>query len=98
MTKPVDLIVANVMHESVGKLAGVERLYHSLTGNKMSRSESDDAADVVTSLIARDLLKRLADEAPLIDVFAALAAVKAPSSKSDIKEGMQAVRDRQEAK
>lgn len=95
--KPIDLIVANVMHESADRereaepiVAIVKKLSRHMPGVSVDDMMGEFSADT-----ARVLLTRIAREAPLSHVLKALAAVGAPSSIDMINEGRQAVKDRQ---
>lgn len=90
---PIDLIVATVMHEAVAQVQLYERIAAKardiIPGCDMSVLQVgvDDA-------IARQLLLRIAKEAQIKHVYAALKAVGAPSSAELIQDGLQAVTDR----
>lgn len=90
-TKPIDLIVANVMHDATDALKKFDILLKAAerVGGRLM-----DGTDLNVE-VARKLLCEIAHEASSTDVFRALAAVGAPSSIGDIKDGLQAVRDRQ---
>ena len=92
MTKPVDLIVANVMHEAVDQMAIIDRVTDA------ARKAFPDAAlqfdGNAHEIIARMLLRRIADDAPMASIYASLSASGAPGSLDLVKEGLQAVKDR----
>jgi negative regulator of sigma E activity len=98
-TRPVDLIVANVMHDAVGQKSGAEDLMHRLA--KALKAEGMKNVPPVPKLeldpheVARTLLCRIAHDASIKVVFSALKAASAPCSSSDITEGIQAVLDGQ---
>jgi hypothetical protein len=99
MTKPVDLIVANIMHEANSLNITDKVLLDTLeqvAGRRPPASVAKTARAVLLEQIARKLLCEIAHGAPMVGVFKALAAVKAPSSIADIEDGMQAVQDRSE--
>lgn len=92
MTKPISLIVANVMHnvsDEIGKLDdminGVRKIIPGSAKFERPKSLNVD--------IARSLLCRIAHEARDDLVFKALEAVGAPASVEMIEEGLQAVKD-----
>ena len=100
MTKPVDLVVANIMHEAVD--LDIDRLARSLieniTGRDQAKKHQTAIDEAVLQLIARKLLYEVAHDCPIADVLAALKAVKAPHTLSDLSDGLQAVRDRMGSK
>lgn len=90
ITKPIDLIVANTMHESVSAVAQlrtIEGLISRLGGKTV-----DDFN--VHNEIARKLLCSISHEADMAKVFVALLAVGAPCTAEDIAEGLRAVKER----
>jgi len=92
MAKPVDLIVASTMQSFVRHL--------HIASHVLGRKKAPLIATVPTyavEQVARQLLIEIAHEADIDIVYAALAACKAPDSPDMIKEGLQAVRDRQKA-
>lgn len=100
ITKPINLIVANKMHEVVEQIAVVDRAMQSMKSlaNKagiQSPPVSAVSAEDHASDIARSLLCAIAHSADMAKVYSALAAVGAPKTEADIKDGLQAVRDGQ---
>lgn len=92
MSKPVDLIVANTMHE----LMDLVRTEEIIWGQKSVKSMASLPSSAV-ELCARHLMIKIVRDADIEQVYRALAACLAPSSPDMIKEGLQAVRDRQKA-
>lgn len=90
--KPVDLIVANVLHDATG----VEREVSSVKSDGKALYD-DDMRRTLQEATARRLLMDIADQAALPNVLRALAAVGAPSRIEDIAEGIAAIRERQTA-
>lgn len=97
MTKPVDLIVANVMHEASDALPAAEAIRRRF--DDMIRAAPGGVAQSMPPLpdtndeIARGLACRLAHQASLSVVYGMLAAAGAPASAEMIREGLQAVKD-----
>jgi hypothetical protein len=99
--KPIDLIVANIMHESHAVVsdfhARVDHLRRvaKLAGYDADINELGFHGGTIADEIARKLLCQIAHDARIADIYVALASVKAPASAEMIKEGLQAVKDRQ---
>lgn len=94
--KPVDLVVANTMHEAVQAINAASS--HVGTLQKMLEklgatvtSAMPDASDAV----ARKMLCNISHEVPIAVVMKALASVTSFKTLGDINDGLQAVRDRQ---
>ena len=85
MTKPIDLIVANAMHEYVSKLLLARDLAKAL-GAKGTFFTDEATHDVM----ARSLLCNISHDAHIGKVYAALQAVGAPCSADDMREGVKA--------
>ena len=85
-TKPIDLIVANAMHEFVGKIALARKLVKAI-GLKNVTAEIDAEA---CEQMARQLLCDIAHEASISKVHEALKIVGAPHSADDMMEGVRA--------
>jgi hypothetical protein len=99
--KPVDIVVATLVHELVAIIDGNNKITNdliellgSITGKKPDRPRVELQPDMLNQ-VARRMLCTLAHETTMPVVFAALKAATAPSSVDDIKEAIQAVRDRQ---
>ena len=97
MNKPIDLVVANVMHEAIELDNQVAKLETAAvrSGLKISKKERDAINANVAESVARQLLCQSAHDCPISTVYAALKAIKAPATTTDILDGLQAVRDRQ---
>lgn len=93
MSKPIDLIVANHMHDVVSGAIQKIALLQSL-GVDDKRITLENAVKQGADYIARDLLCSIAMSADIRKIYAALKAVGAPDSAAMIREGIQAVRDR----
>jgi len=92
MSKPVDLVVANIMHEAVSLLDVTNLLTDILAQTKGKRSKEDK---MILDAVARKLLCSISHECSIATVLAALEAIKAPSTLAMISEGLQAVKDKQ---
>ncbi len=97
MNKPVDLVVANVMHE--GSAFNVHddevvRAAIEIAGRKADTTNIKNVKRALAEMVARKLLCEISHQCSTKTVMAALKAVKAPSSIDDILEGLQAVEDR----
>lgn len=84
MSKPVDLIVANALHDLAQRHEEFPPLVRALI---------DKHADRRNEAAARDLLVQIACGAGIGPVCAALAAVGAPSSAEEIGQRFDAVRE-----
>ena len=93
MTKPIDLIVANVMHEAAPLAAQLDRLIGILRQRMPQGATLLGDADPRDD-VARKLLCVIAHDASMSVVYAALKVCDAPCSAELIGEGLQAVRDR----
>ena len=93
MSKPVSLIVSNVMHDAADAIRKMEILAKAAQ-KLLPEGVRLDLPDIPTD-IARKLLCEIAHEAPAGIVFKALEAVGAPASTDLISEGLQAVKDMQ---
>lgn len=87
MSTPVELIVANVIHQLVSGIGELPDNLKELMGRQ---------SDVVLEDTARQILCQIAHESNIRIVFAALAAANAPSNKDDIKARLVAAKDAQE--
>lgn len=85
--KPVDLIVANTMHEAAERIESLSDFIRAL-GFKKSEIDAQ-----MNKEIARNLLMDIATQGNIKVVYAALKAIGAPSSADDIAVGLQAVRE-----
>lgn len=100
---PIDLIVAMGMHEGLDKLKELQARDDAIKSLKRDLeaqigpvvSEPPSAAASFYPELARALLCAISHRANLVEVFRALAAVGAPSSIDMLKEGIQAVKDKQ---
>lgn len=92
ISKPVDLIVSNVMHNAADGVKKLEALVKAM-GRLLPEARAE-IPDVPTE-VARKLLCEIAHEASPALVFKSLEAVGAPASKQMISEGLQAVKDMQ---
>jgi hypothetical protein len=99
--KPIDLIVANVMHDAFNALAAMEdqrrKLDHIMRKAGIHAAIDVGGIDDLPDVIAHMLLCAIAHESSLVDVQRALSALGAPASRDMINEGLQAIRDRQPA-
>ena len=97
--RPIDLIVANVMHDAAGFDPLIDKILHVAEQFRpdLKKSLKKDLDASFYDDVARRLLCMIANEAKIADVHKALAAVGAPASAEMIGEGVQAVRDRQGA-
>ncbi|MCB0066585.1 MAG: hypothetical protein KDD77_05515 [Caldilineaceae bacterium] len=91
--KPIDLIVATVMHEAVESIDMAKTIYDSIMQQAADHRPMPMAE--IHGNIARRLLCQVAHDASMKHVLAALAAVKAPATIELIGEGIQAVKDSQ---
>lgn len=76
MNLPIDLIVANVMHEAAGQIAKVDTITTAIL--KMvpnAKVEKDTHLAQIHEAIARKLLCRISHDAPLPRVLAALTVL-----------------------
>lgn len=100
---PIDLIVATLMHAGLDKLKQVEAMQDAIKSitQRIEKdigpviSETPDLMSQFYPEMARALLCEVANKASLVEVFRALAAVGAPTSIDMLREGIQAVKDRQ---
>jgi hypothetical protein len=103
MKKPIDLIIANVMHECAGQQTAVDAIIEAALAVNQNVAHRDNGAAVTESSMrrswleecARKLLCTIAHDGKIGDVFKALATLNAPSTPEMIGEGLQAVKDRQ---
>ena len=98
ISKPIDLIVANAMHDAVASLHAADPLIEALMAEAKRRNIELPPApkpSLNADNMARDLLCKIAHDADISKVFAALKAVGAPDTADMIREGVQAVKDRQ---
>jgi hypothetical protein len=95
--KPVDLVVANKMHEAMGLIATAESLQRKLAALSGTDRKIEAIIDHEQGreALARHLLCAISHECGIEIVLHALGSVKAPGTMADIAEGLQAVRDRQ---
>lgn len=103
---PIDIIVATVMHRALDLIRGKQQeqdalgslkseIEKMLGGNGKVISEPPNVVEPAYDEVARKLLCLIAHNASMANVFKALAAVGAPSSIELIKEGVQAVADKE---
>ena len=90
MTKPIDLIVANVMHEC----AEYRRLSLHIAGQQ-SKKDQKILEKAMQEQTARKLLCSISHDADLQFVMAALDVCKAPHTLELVGEGLQAIKDLQ---
>lgn len=99
MSKPIDLIVANIMHDAFdliqAAMAARDQALDLVKKHGLDPAQFKLDMPNTAEQIARKLLCEIAHEAPVSDVYTALASVKAPSSADLISEGLQAIKDRQ---
>lgn len=98
MTKPIDLIVANVMHETVDTLKAGLSLGAKFVAVLGVDKPPDRTAEIMADpenqeVIVRYLLCQIAHQAALPRVLDALKAVGAPCSLDDIREGFTAAKE-----
>lgn len=97
--KPVNLIVANTMHEAFALVHDMNTKAKELA--RVARKYKADfdmqplPENFIADQIARKLLCEISHEAKISEVYKALAAISAPSSAADIQEGLQAIEDKQ---
>lgn len=82
---PLDLIVGNIMHQTW------------LTIAKLRRDGDERGDDAMHEQVARRLLHAISADAGITTVLYCLDAAGAPASLDMIREGLQAVTDRQAA-
>lgn len=87
MSKPVELIIANTVHDAAEQMARNKLLFDTV--------QADPGA--VHEAIARKLLCSLSHDAALSMVLRALGAVGGPATLSDIGARLVAARDAQSA-
>lgn len=87
MSKPIDLIVANTMHDTMRKVTDAHTVMCAATG----KDRSIEVDRIGREAIARHLLCQIAHDASMSNVFAALKAIGAPHSDDDISESVKAV-------
>ena len=92
--KPIDLIVANTMYEGYASVKLADQLVRAATlqGVKPEVTQAD-----LHDSLARQLLVNIARDASIVQVYAALALLKAPATRELIAEGLQAIKDQQTA-
>jgi hypothetical protein len=88
--KPIDLVVANLMHEISREIVIAMAFVKDVTKRELQIDTMDKQ---LANQIARKLLCEISHEANISHVYAALKAVGAPHSVADIKEGLQAVKE-----
>lgn len=84
MSKPVDLIIANRLHETAERLASVPQALLTVARPEQLSAE-----------LARALLCAVSHDAALPLVLKALAVAGAPSTLDEIAQRLQAARDQQ---
>jgi len=94
VSKPIDLIVANTMHEVVGQIASANKILELLSPPGKARALEIDAQG--REAIARKMLCNIAHDASLSNVLKALKLLGAPHSHDDISEGVNAVMEASE--
>lgn len=85
--KPIDLIVANSMHDIANATEMLTKVLGQVSGPFNFEQE-------INETIARRLLCDIAHNANMRHVFDALKSVGAPCSHDDIAEGRRAIRER----
>lgn len=106
MSKPIDLIVANVMHDAQEADAKIFDLAEEILSkvrkghplHDLMVQERKSARTDHLKITARAILCQIAHDAEMDDVLASLAAVGAPATLDMIKEGLTAVADRKPKK
>lgn len=96
MSKPVDLVVANVMHEGSAfnvHNEDVVRAAIEIAGRKADAANIQNVRHALAEMVARKLLCEISHHCSVKTVMVALKAVKAPCSISDILDGLEAVED-----
>jgi hypothetical protein len=94
VSKSIDLIVANVMHDAVEMVSELDTIIRVAKKMEPDIATTCEIPDIPVE-VARRLLCRIAHDANQDVVFTALKAIGAPSGPDAINDGMQAVRDRQ---
>lgn len=89
--KPVDLIIANTLHDVAGAAVETAERCGKTTAEILSGSR------VTGEAIARDMLRRIAADAPLSAVIKALAAAGGPVDQSEVAQRLNAVIEQQKA-
>lgn len=87
MSKPIDLIVANAMHEVAEAMRLAEKFSKAVKGKAVPIEVNKENC----AHIARHLLCQIAHNGSKTKVYAALKLLGAPCSDADIREGVQAV-------
>lgn len=94
--KPIDLVIANTMHEAAKSLDVIDELAKELLNTNNSPDHHKLIAagrSAFREQIARKLLCSISHDCTLDVVFSALAHLGAPSSSDMIQDGLQAVQD-----
>ncbi len=92
ITRPVDLIVANELHDAAARIERIEacnpklNLFEPLFGDPATRR-------AISESCARQLLCAIAHQGAMDRVLAALAAVGAPATLTELDQRFTAVRD-----
>ena len=95
ISKPIDLIVANRMHELADE---VSILLESVAPFAPLLADSKGAIEACAyEAASRALLVAIAKHASIEKVFTALKSVGAPCSIDDIREGLTAIKERASA-
>lgn len=89
--KPVDLIIANTLHDIAGAAVEASQRSGKTTGEILTGSH------VNADAIARDMLRRISNEAPIPAVIKALAAAGGPVHTSEVTQRLNAVIEQQQA-
>ena len=92
--KPIDLIVANSMYEGYSSMKFADELIRHA---RLQGSKPDVTIGDIHDSLARQLLANIAREANIVQVYAALALLKAPATRELIAVGLQAIKDQQTA-
>lgn len=93
ITTPANVLVGEHMRQMARK---IEMFQPLITALKKASDGRGPTIQDMENTIARDLLCTIADNAPMKEVYAALAAVCAIKSSGDVKDALQAVRDQSE--
>lgn len=106
VTRGVDLIVANVLHEAVEQkrtYMSADTLGKALRDLLRRLGASDDDIAIIKpelpepfpAIVARKLLIEIANDAPIADVLKALGSINAPCTFGTIEYGVQSVEEQQ---
>ncbi|WP_414461763.1 hypothetical protein [Hyphomicrobium sp. DY-1] len=88
MSKPVELIIANVVHEIQYAISNL-----SVEAQEVAKKVAATGSDPVAQTAARSMLAAIAFGADLSQVLKALASVGGPSTQDEIAQRLSAARD-----